>query len=285
LLKFNSYDFKGNLLEKTRQVVDDAAILDVFNRPSPAFKTDAFCVDWTNMNDTALDSKSYTSTISYDALNRAKKIIYPEDVENRRRQIIPHYNRAGTLDRVRLDDDTFVEHIAYNAKGQRLMITYGNSVMTRYAYDPHSFRLLHLRSERYNKISDKQYRPAGSVLQDLSYEFDLVGNILQLHDRTPGSGIINTPLGADALDRSFTYDALYRLRSATGRECDRSLSFPWNDSPRCTDQTKTVSYIEHYIYDLAGNIEQLKHLSKASGFTRDLTMVPGNNRLRDMTVG
>jgi RHS repeat-associated protein len=285
MLKFDRYDFKGNLLEKTRQVVNDAAILDVFNRPSPAFSIDAFRVDWTNVNDAVLDRKAYSSTISYDALNRAKKIIYPEDVENKRRQIIPHYNRAGVLDRVKLDDEIFVEHIDYNAKGQRVMIAYGNGIMTRYAYDPHSFRLLHLRTERYNKISDVQYRPAGSILQDFAYEFDLVGNILQLHDRTPGCGIINTPLGADALDRSFTYDALYRLRSATGRECDQTLNFPWNDSPRCTDQIKTTSYIEQYVYDLAGNIEQLKHLSNASGFTRDLKMVPGSNRLRDMTVG
>ena len=47
----------------------------------------------------------------------------------------PHYNRAGALEHVELDDTTYVERIAYNAKGQRTLIAYGNSVMTRYAYD------------------------------------------------------------------------------------------------------------------------------------------------------
>jgi hypothetical protein len=44
--------------------------------------------------------------------------------------------------------DTFVERIAYNAKGQRVLIAYGNGIMTRHAYDPQTFRLLRLRTER-----------------------------------------------------------------------------------------------------------------------------------------
>ena len=86
--------------------------------------------------------------------------------------------------------------------------------------------------------------------------------------------------GIDALDREFIYDALYRLRSATGRECDLPPDFPWDDAPRSTDLTKTRSYTEQYLYDLAGNIEQLKHLANGGGFTRDFSLVPGNNRLR-----
>ena len=62
---------------------------------------------------------------------------------------MPHYNRAGALESVALErtagrravSDTFVERIAYNAKGQRVLIAYGNGIMTRYAYDPHTFRL------------------------------------------------------------------------------------------------------------------------------------------------
>ena len=52
----------------------------------------------------------------------------------------PRYNRAGALESVELDGATFVDHIAYNAKGQRALIAYGNGVMTRYAYDPRTFR-------------------------------------------------------------------------------------------------------------------------------------------------
>ena len=43
---------------------------------------------------------------------------------------------------------TYVQRIAYNAKGQRTLIAYGNGLMTRYAYDPATFRLARLRTER-----------------------------------------------------------------------------------------------------------------------------------------
>ena len=190
--------------------MSDAAILGVFNGPPPAWKVEAFRVDWTNPAAVPLDATTFASTVSYDALNRVKLMTYPEDVENRRRKLRPHYNRAGALERVALEQvapgggvvsDTFVERIAYNAKGQRVLIAYGNGIMTRHAYDPHTFRLLHLRTERYSKPSELMYRHTGEPHQELAYEFDLVGNILQIHDRTPGCGIMDTPR-ADALDRT-----------------------------------------------------------------------------------
>ena len=60
-----------------------------------------------------------------------------------------------------------------------------------------------------------------ATLARFRLQHDLPGNITLIHDRAPESGIPNTALGADALDRAFTYDPLYRLLSATGRECDR----------------------------------------------------------------
>ena len=167
-----------------------------------------------------------------------------------------------------------------------MLIAYGNGIMTRYAYDPKTFRLMHLRTEGFSKPADLTYHHTGQPLQEFGYEYDLVGNILGIHDRTPGSGINARLRGIDALDRKFTYDALYRLQSATGRECDQPPDFPWDDAPRCTDLTKTRSYTEQYLYDLVGNIEQLKHLAEwRRGFTRDFDLVPGNNRLRTMNVG
>ena len=64
--------------------------------------------------------------------------------------------------------------------------------MTRYAYDPHTFRLKRLRSERYT-TDDVTYRPTGAALQDFGYDYDLAGNIFGIRDRTPGSGILNNP--------------------------------------------------------------------------------------------
>ena len=118
------------------------------------------------------------------------------------------------------------------------------------------------------------------MLQDFAYEYDLVGNITVIQDRTPGSGIPNTLLGTEALDRGFAYDAIYRLFSASGRECDLPPNLPWDDSPRCIDLTRTRAYTETYRYDALGNILQLQH-----GANRDFALVDGSNRLATMTVG
>jgi RHS repeat-associated protein len=293
LLTFDSYDFKGNLLEKTRSVVSDAAILKMFNGPPSRWKVEAFRVDWDDPASTPLDAKTYTSTMSYDALNRVKLMTYPEDVENQRRKIIPHYNHAGALESVALErtdaggaavSDIFVQRIAYNAKGQRVLIAYGNKIMTRHAYDPKTFRLTHLRTEGFSKPSDLIYHYTGQPLQEFGYDYDLVGNIIDIHDRTQESGIKDSYLGFDALDRKFIYDAIYRLKSATGRECDKPPDFPWDDVPRSTDLTKTRSYTEQYLYDVVGNIKQLKHLTNDAVFTRDFDLVAENNRLRSLTV-
>jgi RHS repeat-associated protein len=293
LLTFNRYDFKGNLLEKTRQVVSDAAILSVFSPPPPGWQVAAFRVDWDNPVVTTLEAKTYTSTVSYDALNRVKLMLYPEDVENKRRKLIPHYNRAGALESVVLEktaagggivSETFVERIVYNAKGQRVLIAYGNGIMTRYAYDQKTLRLTHLRTEGFSKPTDLIYHPKGQPLQGFGYEYDLVSNILVIHDRTPGSGINGSVAGIDLLDRKFIYDALYRLKLATGRECDKPPEFPWDDIPRSTDLTKTRSYTEQYLYDVVGNIKQLKHLANGAGFNRDFKLVANNNRLDKLNV-
>ena len=128
-----------------------------------------------------------------------------------------------------------------------------------------AFRLKRLRSERYSKPNDS-YSPSGEVVQDFGYDYDLVGNILAI--RTPGSGVLNNPeaftvtnldlaqllVSGNALNRRFDYYPIYRLLSATGRECDRpSEGPPFEGQPRCSDLTKTRSYTEHYRYAM-GNM-------------------------------
>lgn len=339
LLILETYDFKGNVLEKVRQVISDAAILKVFDPPPANWQVQAFRVDWQAPNASALlDPAEYRTTTNYDGLNRIKMLRYPQDVNSQREELRPHYNRAGALESVELGGAVYVDRIAYNAKGQRTLIAYGNNVMTRYAYDPQTFRLVRMRTERFGddpidppdpprkgclsrllpfsqfsrqpQVSgnaqahsdfaagthyeagkqvvqqDLIYHPTGAPLQDFGYEYDLAGNILTIHDRTPGSGIPNSPLGTEALDRGFDYDPLYRLLSATGRECNTLLpSAPWDDTPRCNDVNLTRAYSEAYTYDAVGNMTQLRHQAGAGSFTRELSLLPNNNRLATVTIG
>jgi RHS repeat-associated protein len=285
LLTFESYDFKSNVLEKMRQIISDAAILTAFGPPPAKGQVQAFRVNWGAAKASELlDPFEYRTTTTYDALDRIKTLRYPQDVDQNRKELRPKYNRAGALESVALDGETYVERIAYNAKGQRVLIAYGNQVMTRYAYDPKTFRLVRLRTERFGKPGPLTYHPTGAPLQDFAYEYDLAGNILAIHDRTPGSGL---PAHQDQLDRAFTYDPLYRLHSASGRECDvQPPKAPWEDEPKCTDITRTRAYTEEYLYDPVGNMLRLRHSAGAKGnFTRDFALAAGNNRLARVTIG
>jgi RHS repeat-associated protein len=292
-LTFESFDFKGNVVEKVRQAISDAAILAIFDSPGPARQLQAFRVDWQPPPGETLESHAgrllgaaeYRVSLRYDGLDRLRLMRYPEDVEGRRRELRPHYNRAGTLERVALDGVPFVEHIAYNAKGQRTLIAYGNGVMTRYAHDQKTFRLARMRSERFVKPAALTFRPSGAPLQDLAYQYDLAGNLVTIRDRAEGSGVPNTPLGTDALDRSFAYDALYRLVAATGRECAVAPPAPWDDKPRCTDLTQTRAYTETYQYDPEGNLTRLRHQAEGAGFTRHFALMADGNRLAKVTKG
>jgi RHS repeat-associated protein len=295
LLSAETYDFKGNLLEKVRQVVSDASILSVFG-PAPAndWRVHAFRVDWqppsgatlTQHASALLEPTMYRTSVRYDALQRVKTMYYPEDVEGRRRVLRPLYNRAGALERMELDGTPFVVQIAYNAMGQRTLVAYGNGVMTRHAYDTQTFRPVRARTERYTQPAALTYHPTGTPLQDCAYSHDLVGNITAIRDRTPASGVPNTLLGVDALDRAFTYDPLYRLLSATGRECDTPPPPPpWDDAPRCADLSRTRGYTERYDYDPAGNMTRLQHQAVSGGFTRTFALALGGNRLATVTIG
>lgn len=301
------YDFKGNVLESSRKVIsDDFMLVNVLRaQTSQNWALRAPRVDWAAPPANILDAIEYRTRSAFDALNRIKWSEYPRAANGERYRLRPGYNRAGALERVELEGplDTsgpvpsqpYVRHLAYNAKGQRTLVAYGNDLITRYAYDPKTFRLVRMRTEGYAQPSPLAYQPSGTLLQDLAYQYDLSSNILRITDRTPGSGVRNNPgalaypelhpllSAGDALVREFAYDPLYRLISATGRECS---SIP--DPPPVTDDARcgynsgnhgtanqdnapymTSLYKESYEYDPAGNMLWLKHSRNGSnGFSR-----------------
>lgn len=274
------YDFKGNLLNTKRKFISDEELLSVFSPPPINWDVNCYRVDWTG-SPSILDAKIFETDFEYDALNRLKKATYPEDTDGNRKDLLPSYNRGGGLQKVTFDGIDYIRQIAYNAKGQRLLIAYGNDVMTRYVYSNQTSRLLRLKSEKYLE-SDWVFDPqSGTVKQDLAHINDLVGNILTINDKTPNCGIG----GINSLTRSFEYDPLYRLTKASGRENNPTTSFPWwDDVYRSTDNSLTTSYTQHYMYDKLGNILSMQHIGD-NLFTRNFDYSTSNNRLNSITVG
>jgi RHS repeat-associated protein len=326
LVTLARYDFKGGVLERSRQVIADGPIIGVFpaggDQP-PDWRVAAFRVDWEPPAGDTLEGHAarlleptvYATSMRYDALQRIDTLRCPAGTDGRRRELRLGFNRAGALQRLGLDDATIVERIAYDAKGQRTLIALGNGVMTRYAYDPRTLRLLRLRSERFTRPAPDAnvFRPVGAPLQDLAYRYDLAANLLDTVERTPGCGVRANPeagsvtdpvlrallVQGDALVRRFAYDPLYRLTAATGRECTApDDAQPWADGPRCgfgsgrhgtPDQDNapnlTGIYQQEYTYDPAGNLLRLDHADRTSSRSRVFDLVAGTNRLRSMATG
>lgn len=288
-VRFDAYDFKGNLLDKVRLVISDRAL------------SNGWQPDWDAAGaDQALDSIAYQTTTTYDALNRVTSVTYPADVNAHRAVLTPTYNRAGALERVMLDDAVYVDGIAYNAKGQRLVIGYGNNLITRYAYDPRTFRLARLRTEEaarpgllasifaffFDSANDEVLiQPAGDARQDFAYRYDLVGNITTIDERVLNCGILGSRNGRNRLIRQFKYDPIYRLTSAEGREC-KAPPGPrtFEDVLGCgsfiagaganqnNGPERTERYKETYTYDPAGNMREMNHQTSANSWSRTFGM-------------
>ena len=137
------------------------------------------------------------------------------------------------------------------------------------------------------------------MLQDLSYTYDPAGNITHIRDDAQQTIYFNNQVVTP--DNDYTYDAIYRLIHADGREHIGQLSQPqttWDDQfrvhlPQPGDGQAMRSYTEQYHYDAVGNFLQLIHQAANGNWTRDYAynepslIEPGknSNRLSSTTVG
>ncbi|GLV54151.1 hypothetical protein KDH_10000 [Dictyobacter sp. S3.2.2.5] len=255
----SNYDFKGNLLQNERVLLRDyKAQVDW---PEPQLPPQPLPL--------LLESEAFVSRTRYDALNRPIQMLAPHSTQ-RVNITQPIYNEAGLLERIDvwlnqlaepatlLDPATAslhaVTNIDYNAKGQRLLLQYGNGAETSYDYEPDTFRLSRLKTTR---ASDH------ALLQNLNYTYDPIGNITQIvdnaNDRVYHSNTCVLP-GAQ-----YRYDALYRLLAASGREHKgNGQQYDWDDRSRYAstlpnDCQFLQNYVETYRYDPVGNIMQMVH--------------------------
>jgi RHS repeat-associated protein len=234
---------------------------------------------------------TYPVSKSHDGLNRVVSSLAPDgSVQGFL------FNEAGQLDRVTLRHrggaavQDIVSRIDYDARAQRTRIEYGNGVVTDYGYDSLTFRLRRLTSNR----------ASGSrrLLQDLHYSHDAVGNITGIRDDAHQT-VYFAGLSVDP-QSGFSYDALYRLTEATGRE---HIAFgPCHDRDGDNQQTENIStdvngqpvsnaqalanYTQRYRYDDGGNITQIRHLRNgATRWLRTQTYETASNRIKRSEAG
>ncbi len=262
------YDFKGQALSTTRKL----------------FKKYKETVNWIDANLASdLESDAFTFTTETDAIGRITKQIAPDNSV-----ITPSYNEAGLLNSEKVLHpgailaSPYIKDIHYNEKGQRSKIIYGNDVITKFYYDKETFRLKRLTTKRQNN----------DPLQDWNYTFDAVGNITHIEDKNIPVTFFNNQKVTGVSE--YTYDTIYRLANATGRENDAALTFNnrdnWNDAPymqmyNANDPMAVRNYTQSYRYDAVGNILQMKHTSANNNWTRDYVYEMINNRLKTTQIG
>ncbi len=154
--------------------------------------------------------------------------------------------------------------------------------MTARAYDRLTFELKRLRTTAQD----------GRVVQDLNYTYDPVGNISSISDSAQQAIFFRNIVVSASND--YTYDGLYRLVSASGREHLGQHTGPPSavdpDPVSMADQANNGQamglYTETYKYDLIGNLLSLRHASSDSrtpGWTRtdaDIRVQRGQRRQR-----
>src|SRR5262249_13944180 len=106
----------------------------------------------------------FSATAIYDALNRVIQATSPANPATKPNVVANGYDPGGSLTTVDVwlqqaaapagllnpatADRHIVTSIAYNARGQRAAVAYGNGVGVSYAFDPLTFRLTTLTALR-----------------------------------------------------------------------------------------------------------------------------------------
>ncbi|MEM8276295.1 RHS repeat-associated core domain-containing protein [Morganella morganii] len=255
LMQTDSIALTGVPLSITRQLLKDA------DKP----------VSWPESNpQTLLSAEKYTTQTIADATGA---VLNTTDAAGHQQKVT--YDIAGLLrtSRVTLKGGTekiIIKSVTYSAAGQKLCEEHGNGVVTTYTYEPQTQRLIAVKTEH----------PARKkIFQDLRYEYDPVGNVLCVTNSAEETRFWHNQKVVP--ENRYTYDTLYQLVSATGREManagQQRSSLP-DISP--FDKASYTNYTRNYIYDRAGNMTQIRHSAPATNnnYTTDITVSQRSNR-------
>ncbi|RIJ06130.1 hypothetical protein DXK93_01190 [Achromobacter sp. K91] len=258
---------------------------------------------WPNVDKGDLDAQFYSTSRTYNAL---AQMLVQTDAMGHQQQTA--YDVAGrkVSSSVTPNGGTntpVTTGVTYTASGQIETQNDANSVQTAYMYEPQTTqRVLTITTTRSAEATSaaakcqrgSKNRPTGrsgrrgrattgTTLQDLTYTYDAVGNVIALSDAsTPVAYIHN---GAVDGNRSYTYDALYQLLSASGRENYVSSNPSGTDSPIAFSPPNPASYrsyTRNYSYDLGGNLRQIAAKNAAGTGatvpTRNMVVATDSNR-------
>ena len=253
----DQYDYQGHLTSTTRQVaMEFKRLFDV-------------------TEDVELEPENYINHVSYDALGRQTSSTLPNGTRTRFT-----YNLSGSIDQVWSDntnpETAIVKSIEYDAKGKQTRVEYGNGTTTKVKYDLVTFRLLSIKTTKRRRrasnrpSSSSPARPSERTISDITYTYDAIGNLV--HSCDQAQEVLHFRGQVIRPDQYFTYDSLYRLVQAEGRE-HLGQRGPSGSGENPTDSSQTrgdhandgsamTRYTERYTYDSTGNLLKMQHESE-----------------------
>jgi insecticidal toxin complex protein TccC len=237
--------------------------------------------DWQGADSSAWDDllggETYTSLTTTDATGAA---ITTTDAKGNLQRVAVDVAGLLTGSWLTLKDgaeQVIVKSLTYSAAGQKLREEHGNGVVTTYTYEPETLRLIGIKTER-----PSGHVSGAKVLQDLRYKYDPVGNVLNISNEAEEARFWRNQKVAP--ENTYSYDSLYQLVSAAGRELvsrgQQGVTLPPASIPLPTDSNTYTNYTRTYSYDEAGNLMQIQHSSPAANnsYTTDITVSERSNR-------
>ena len=214
-------DFNGCLLQVRRQL---------------AANSQGSMIDWQgNIIICKLDNEIWAQISEYDAQKRLSRLfnwhrevtfdsqgneLSTPGATNRVAIYVPSYSERGALlaeslyvrasksivygvtqaDTSQATTQQAIVGMSYDAKGQRQRMELGNGTVTSYTYDPKTFRLTSIRTTRPVPQGDRcsSAFTTASVVQDLRYTYDPVGNITHTFDAAQAP-----PMRKQSTDRPY----------------------------------------------------------------------------------
>jgi RHS repeat-associated protein len=185
-----------------------------------------------NLNSATEERLTWTTTFEYETWGRPRTINYPDG------EVVTYdYDSGGLTDSMAgftstmttTAPYTYITRMEYDKFLARRFQETGNGVATEIRYNPETRWLERMMSNG-----------PGRAIQDVTYGYDLVGNVLTANNAAP---VPVTSLMGGTSQQTFVYDDLYQLVQATG---------VYEFAPR-----KHRDYSYDVVYDeLTGNIIQ-----------------------------